>query len=183
MTRTFFLVLMLCMYVVAVQAEEYGGKVVDFRGSEPTVKQLIEALRSPPPPKYTFRSITVARDKAQTNKVLLSIPFEFNSAKLTPQAQKSLEILAEALGSEELLADRFEIVGHTDGKGTVYYNQILSTKRAFAVKNYLQNGDRINEDRLIPIGKGEFELINREQPFAAENRRVEIVNIGAVRKN
>ena len=154
---------------------------IDFMKHDPTSEQLIDALRTPPQ-KLRSRSITVVQEEP-ASKVLLRIPFEFNSAELTPEARKTLGVLGEALTSDELLNNRFEISGHTDGKGAAAYNKELSTQRALAVKNYLEHRENIADGRLVPVGKGETELFDRENPLSAENRRVEIINLGPHRDN
>jgi len=68
------------------------------------------------------------------------------------------------------------VEGHTDAKGGASYNQKLSELRAQAVRAFLK-AQGVDEDRLVAVGKGATELVNTEQPFAAENRRVLIVNL------
>jgi outer membrane protein OmpA-like peptidoglycan-associated protein len=80
------------------------------------------------------------------------------------------------LNSSELNGASFLIEGHTDAKGTQDYNQQLSGKRAEQVREFLaQQGVRTS--RLSALGKGSSELVNSNDPLAAENRRVRIVNL------
>jgi len=55
----------------------------------------------------------------------------------------------------------------------------LSKRRADAVKDYLVKEKGVPADRLQTAGKGFSELANPNQPYAAENRRVIVVNTGA----
>ena len=71
------------------------------------------------------------------------------------------------------------ISGHTDAKGGDDYNQKLSERRAEAVKTYLVEKMKISPDNLTTAGYGKRNLKNKAEPFAAENRRVEIVNMSA----
>lgn len=106
----------------------------------------------------------------------LLIQFDFDSARVRPESQQALSNLAQALQSEALAASRFAVEGHTDAKGSADYNQRLSQRRAEAVRDYLgQQG--VAAARLVPAGKGASELANPGEPFAAENRRVRIVNL------
>jgi outer membrane protein OmpA-like peptidoglycan-associated protein len=68
------------------------------------------------------------------------------------------------------------VQGHTDAKGSAAYNEALSARRAQAVAEFLQ-GKGIRAERLRTEGKGFSELLMKDQPEAAENRRVRIVAV------
>lgn len=106
----------------------------------------------------------------------LLIQFDFNSAHVRPESQQALANLSQALQSTELLGSSFAVEGHTDAKGSADYNQKLSQQRAQAVRDFLKIKG-VDEGRLLAAGKGATELANADQPFAAENRRVRIVNL------
>ena len=112
-------------------------------------------------------------------KVDLYIPFEFNSARLMPEAEKQLSELGDALGGDSLAVYGFEIAGHTDASGTADYNLSLSERRAEAVMHYLLDRG-VSAERLKAIGYGEERLLHEDRPMDAANRRVEIRNLGAV---
>ena len=107
----------------------------------------------------------------------LDIRFEINSARLSTEATHQLDELGKALTAPQLTDAKIEVNGHTDASGDAIYNKKLSRKRAEAVRNYLIEVYRINPRRLTAIGWGEERLKNTVQPKAAENRRVEIVNL------
>ena len=67
--------------------------------------------------------------------------------------------------------------GHTDARGSEAYNQKLSERRAETVKAFLINTYKIPAENLVSAGYGESELKNKTNPDAAENRRVQIVNM------
>ena len=108
----------------------------------------------------------------------MNIQFEFNSAKITAEGSDALQQLAIAMTSDRLASTRFMIEGHTDAKGTVKYNLDLSTRRAKSVVSYLSS-QGIKVDRLESVGKGFNELLNEDDPMAAENRRVRIIALPA----
>ncbi|MFM7026158.1 MAG: OmpA family protein [Limnohabitans sp.] len=113
---------------------------------------------------------------AQRPSLSLQIQFDFNSATVRPESQQALVNLARALQSPELKDSGFAVEGHTDAKGTAEYNLRLSDQRAQAVKRFLaQQG--VAENRLSASGKGSNQLANTAEPYAAENRRVRIVNL------
>jgi len=110
-------------------------------------------------------------------KVDLDINFEYNSAALSPKAGPQLRDLGKALSSAELAGAVMMMGGHTDAKGDDDYNQHLSERRAETVKRFLVRNYRIPAENLISAGYGKRGLKNPADPLAAENRRVEIVNM------
>jgi outer membrane protein OmpA-like peptidoglycan-associated protein len=111
--------------------------------------------------------------------IALSINFDFNSDKLTPQGLQVLDNLGAALKSERLKNQRFLLEGHTDSKGSDEYNQKLSERRAVAAMEYLIARHGIEPKRLSFAGKGEREPLDPANPDAALNRRVQIMNLGS----
>jgi outer membrane protein OmpA-like peptidoglycan-associated protein len=67
--------------------------------------------------------------------------------------------------------------GHTDAKGSDEYNQTLSERRAETVKRFLMEKYHLPAANLVSAGYGKKGLKNAADPYAAENRRVEIVNM------
>lgn len=108
-----------------------------------------------------------------------NIQFALGSSDLTPLAREQLDELGAALSSQELSGFRFELVGHTDAKGSRDYNQVLSERRAAAAREYLVRSSGIEPGRLVAIGHGMSFPSRPDDPYAAENRRVEIRNLGA----
>lgn len=104
----------------------------------------------------------------------LKITFGFDSADLTDQARAQLDELARAMKSEPLRTFRFRIGGHTDAAGSESYNEWLSGERAASVARYLAEEHGIESERLEPIGFGERELADLEDPLSGINRRVEV---------
>lgn len=107
----------------------------------------------------------------------LEIYFEYNSSEITPQAEPDLMKLGRVLTSSDLKGNVFLIGGHTDAKGSDAYNQRLSERRAGSVKRFLQEHFDISNDALVTAGYGEEQLKNTADPNAAENRRVQVVNL------
>ena len=110
-------------------------------------------------------------------KVDLEINFEYNSASLTAKAEPQLRDLGKALSDAELAGSVIMLGGHTDAKGAEDYNQHLSERRAETVKRFLVENYRIPAANLVSAGYGKKGLKNATDPLAAENRRVEIVNV------
>lgn len=119
----------------------------------------------------------MAEIAAKRPKIDVEINFDFNSAELTPRAEPQLNSLGKALTSSELAGTVVMLGGHTDAKGTDDYNQKLSERRAETVKRFLIDNYKVSPDLLVTSGYGKAGLKNSADPFAAENRRVEIVNM------
>jgi outer membrane protein OmpA-like peptidoglycan-associated protein len=134
-----------------------------------SVQDIVDKLAPAPLTRSLSRNIV-----PQRRQIDLVINFDFDSARLQPQSLPQLQRLADALKTERLQAARFLVEGHTDAKGTARYNEELSARRARAVADFLQAQGVANE-RLQAEGKGFADLLNKEQPMAAENRRVRIV--------
>lgn len=114
---------------------------------------------------------------ARRPKIDVEINFDFNSAEVTPAAEPQLNSLGQALTSPELAGAVVMLGGHTDGKGGDGYNQKLSERRAETVKRFLIENYKVAPDLLLTSGYGKAGLKNAADPYAAENRRVEIVNV------
>jgi outer membrane protein OmpA-like peptidoglycan-associated protein len=118
----------------------------------------------------------IAKDRA---KIDLEINFDFNASAITAKAEPQLKELGTALKSAQLKNSVIVISGHTDAKGSDEYNQKLSERRAEAIKAFLVEKMKISPDNLTTAGYGKRNLKNKANPFAAENRRVEVVNMNA----
>ena len=118
---------------------------------------------------------------AEATKERPSLDFEiyfgFNSAGLQKAAMETMSKIGQLL-SNPAFADRgFLIAGHTDAKGKQDANRVVSQKRAESVKAYLVKTYKIDPNRLRVIGYGKEQLKDTNQPFAAINRRVQIINL------
>jgi OOP family OmpA-OmpF porin len=102
-----------------------------------------------------------------------SILFGVSSDKIDPKSFEYLDKLAGIMEKDQAL--KLGIEGHTDNTGARKYNQILSGKRALAIKAYLiQKG--INKDRMTASGYGPDKPIasNNTEKGRKQNRRVEL---------
>lgn len=142
----------------------------DFGHRTPTAEEIIRSLD---PPKMRGIRPGAAAKTMPRPSISMELQFDFNSAKIAQTEEERLNIVAEALRADQLSQKRFEIIGHTDAKGSEQYNQKLSENRAEAVVKYLVD-QGVAKNRLKIVGKGESELKNKADPEAAENRRVEI---------
>ncbi|KGE01891.1 OmpA family protein [Rhizobium sp. YS-1r] len=112
-------------------------------------------------------------------KINLEIHFAYDSARIDEDSIPDLVKLGTALNHPALVQSRVVLNGHTDAAGGDAYNLDLSEERAAAVRDYLIDHFPIDGHRLIAIGYGEERLKNPHHPDADENRRVEVINLGA----
>lgn len=160
----------------------WGALALAQSAPTPSTQQMIEQLQLPK--TRSLRNLTIeavpaagtAAAAPSRPSLSLLIQFDFNSARVREESQQALGNLAQALQSSELASARFAVEGHTDAKGRADYNQKLSQQRADAVRDYLV-GQGVAGDRLVTAGKGATEPARPDAPFAAENRRVRIVNL------
>jgi outer membrane protein OmpA-like peptidoglycan-associated protein len=133
-----------------------------------------------------------ARLLAQLNQVLqtrdtargliVSMPdvlFDFNKYTLKPEARERLaKISGIVLAYPDL---KLQIEGHTDSIGSDEYNQVLSEKRAGAVRDYLlTSGVSINNVTAIGLGKADPVADNSTAAGRKLNRRVDMIVSGDV---
>lgn len=80
--------------------------------------------------------------------------FKFDSTKLQPDAQASLDGLATCAKSGAAKGQSFEIVGRADPVGTDAYNKQLGMSRADSVAKYLRD-QGVDTGRVATVSKGE----------------------------
>ncbi len=139
----------------------------------PSATEMIEKL-TPAPRTRSLRNLAV--EAVAPPSLSLLIQFDFDSARVRPESRESLVNLSLAMKSDKLLNAKFAIEGHTDAKGRADYNLRLSQQRAEAVRAFLK-AEGVDDTRLAATGKGSAEPANKDDPMAAENRRVRIVNL------
>ena len=123
------------------------------------------------PPGFEVDARGCVRER-QTVTVLRSVSFEFDSAKLTEEARRTLDRVAAGLKGQPSM--RVEIAGHTDALGTEAYNLRLSRERATSVRNFLIDLG-VAASPLDVKGYGESKPVadNETDAGRARNRRVD----------
>jgi outer membrane protein OmpA-like peptidoglycan-associated protein len=196
--RIALLPVMLCLFI----ASAYGQSGESF-SKEELIKRLechegqacqlpVRHRRGFQPPQgrrgFTFEPYTEAErkqleDASKAGKLPsadVEVYFEYDKAGITPAARQMLGGLGQALIDPKLRHSRFVLIGHTDAKGSDSYNQVLSEHRAAAVREHLMRTFGIRPERLVAYGRGKSSLKNAADPLAAENRRVQVINNGAM---
>ena len=156
-----------------------GGITTTTRGIRPSNAPAAARPTATPAPAPTPApaQARAAAPQPEMSSVDLSVPFDFNSAELTPQGTAVLAALGTALKDPSLASAKFRIAGHTDGVGTDDYNRVLSERRAEAARRYLVEAGGVDPSRLTAIGYGRRQLYDAANPTAAANRRVQVIRL------
>jgi OOP family OmpA-OmpF porin len=163
------------------------------RTSGMTDKKLEECGYKKAAAPEPVRVEVVAAPKAvtMTTKVMEKIEleaamlFDFDSAKLTPDAKAVIDERIERLKGKVKLTSIMKVEGHTDSSGPEAYNLKLSQERAQAVADYIvANAARVSTSDIEVIGKGESEPAHSNDTREGRqlNRRVVVFAEGEVVK-
>ncbi len=127
---------------------------------------------------------------ARTEKVMVKTKatmrndafFEIASNQLTKVARAELDRIVEILKTTPHEGN-IHIVGHTCDLGSAVFNQILSVKRANAVRDYLVSTGVVKAEQIVTEGKGKTEpKYPNTRDMRAKNRRVDLEFITIVEK-
>src|SRR6266436_1293734 len=141
-------------------------------------KKLLDALRNRPAHSLTpGEREQIAAAATAKPSIDIDINFDYRSAKISRSAASAVNTLGKALSNPDLRGTTFVLAGHTDGKGSLPYNQELSEKRVDAVRQYLVSHFKLSPTSLVAVGYGKTKLKNETDPFGPENRRVQVVNM------
>jgi len=148
--------------------------VVEVGAAVPEAKAVAEGLF----PEDACEQLKAAGYKCMGFKpaVRYSLPassFRLGSAELPDTLKKQLEVFAEVLRGKKGSGKVVRIEGHADASGSSAANLSLSQRRAEAVKEFLVERGA-DSAMLAPVGQGATAPKNQRDPFAPENRRVEI---------
>ena len=166
-------------YMVASRSVPAGTEYVRIAAMGPSLPVVMVDIVQPAAMETRVKVVEAASMRseiAQRGRVALySLFFDFDKAALKPESKPQLEELAKYLRSDPGV--KVFIVGHTDGKGKVDYNQDLSRRRAEAVVAALAGEHQIASGQLSAYGVGALVPIatNDTDEGRALNRRVEVV--------
>ena len=113
-----------------------------------------------------------------------NIFFEFAKATLTPDSRQALDSLVGIMEDNPTIV--VELYAHTDSRGSVEVNDVLSQQRAQAVVDYLINNG-VDDGRINAVGFGKSRPrmvdveIARRYPFLRANTRLDDRFINSLR--
>src|SRR6202022_2631375 len=145
----------------------------------PTLEEMVCALDPQCAMPFTdrrMRGITATPTVRPPGSFDVTLNFPFNSAELTPESRAKPDRVAKTL--TEPTTNKFDIIvsGHTDARGAADYNQLLSERRAQAVRQFLISERGIDPKRLVAKGYGKSQLLLPSDPNNDLNRRVQFQN-------
>ncbi|KLV10291.1 MULTISPECIES: outer membrane beta-barrel protein [Photobacterium] len=141
----------------------YGVSLVYHWGA-PAPAPVVEPEPMPEPVPQVVR----------VDAVSATLPFAFDSKALSPDDIQKLQPVAQQL--VDYPDTKLYVVGHTDSRGSLEYNQKLSEERAKEVAGYVGQHFGISPSRVVVKGSGELEPVasNDTDEGRAQNRRVEV---------
>lgn len=104
---------------------------------------------------------------------LPALSFKVGSAELPDALRRQLDVFASVLSQKRGTGRVVRVEGHADASGAADANQVLSQRRADAVRAYLVDKGA-DPAMLEAVGMGAKAPKEGADPFAAINRRVEI---------
>lgn len=118
-------------------------------------------------------------DTPDTMMMLAEVLFSFGQATIAPEAEESLNAIAQAIVDMPLV----EVMGHTDAIGSDQNNVALAQARANAVRDWLITRGGVPAENIVARGIGEndpiadnFTAAGLDNPEGrALNRRVEFM--------
>jgi outer membrane protein OmpA-like peptidoglycan-associated protein len=162
----------------ALTATTFVSAQVQSQEPQPTREQVIESLKAKQltrcpqfDPKYGCSVGPAAR-------IDVEVRFALGSSALDRAARAELMPLGAELAKPERKGTRLVVHGHTDARGGDDFNQRLSERRAAAVKHVLVEKFGLPDETVVAIGHGKADPKNAADPYASENRRVEISAAG-----
>lgn len=108
-----------------------------------------------------------------TRFALPATSFKVGSAEIPETLKAQLEVFADVLRARRGSGKQVRIEGHADASGSAAVNAALSKQRAESVRDYLI-ARGADPAMLSSVGLGSTTPRNSADPFAPENRRVEI---------
>ena len=152
----------------ALQADPVGSTeitlIVDGIGVESGERGPGESLAALARGVISQDSCQLALNQAMDGQ---KIQFPTNRGDISPVSMG----LLDAVAGIAMLCDEYavEIGAHTDSRGSNEYNQVLSQKRADAVRNYLLDKG-VSIDQLTAVGYGESMPLHTAETYEAWGR-------------
>jgi OmpA-OmpF porin, OOP family len=150
------------------------AKSIDVVALRQKAVDSVAANRSPDPNNRE----PLAMELDDLSQLTVEIQFKLDSAAILPASFRTIGVMADSLHYPTLLEYKFLVVGHTDASGSRKHNLELSQRRADAVRHALVTTFGVAPSKVVAVGLGEEQLLDRARPDSPKNRRVQLINIG-----
>lgn len=167
-----------CAVAIATLAGFICGADAQSAPSEAKILELLKQkrlMRCPTSPSEAGcgdARLSPLKSDAFTQEV--EVFFGYASAAIDRTSRARLVALASELNAPDHAGLAVLIAGHADATGGDAHNQRLSERRAAMVKRFLIEHGGVSSERLAAAGFGERRPRNSADPYAGENRRVNI---------
>ncbi len=150
-----------------VEQQEEGHQTNDIRACRAMYKQAAADL------ELALATPTRQAAPAPTGQPQYLVFFDFDRAQVTDAARRTLNTVAEELRGGTV--GTVTVVGHTDTVGPDAYNDVLSRRRAQAVRDALVRAG-VDPGRIVTDGAGQEQPLvpTADEVREASNRRAEI---------
>lgn len=142
---------------------------------EPAPAPKVEAPAPPPAPEPVVTPEPVKPAPLKKELVIdVKVEFDFDKSFVRPIYHDELARVSKYLKD---YPDNYAVLeGHTDSRGSVKYNQILSQKRAESVRQYMIDNFGVDGSKLSAKGYGKLRPIatNDTEEGRQRNRRTEL---------
>ena len=157
-------------------------EVAEINGSQNDFKQLLSNIQSYVKENNLGAEIEVNYDDYQVvMRFSDSILFDSGQATLRDDSYSILNHMTTVFELNNDLIESINVEGHTDTNpiNTARFpdNWSLSTERAWAVVRYLAGTQRVENEKMIGIGRGEYAPIDTNDTAEGQqkNRRVDFI--------
>jgi outer membrane protein OmpA-like peptidoglycan-associated protein len=139
-------------------------------------KQAVERIKSKTEPIPNKRP-PMAPELTKLPQFVAEVLFDEDAAVVRPESYRTLGRIADTLTHPSMLGYKFLIVGHTASGGRRDFNLTLSQRRADVIREVLINTFKVSPKRLVTLGLGEEQLLDRAKPGSPVNQQIQIATI------
>ena len=109
---------------------------------------------------YGILKKEIGIEKVETGQkfVMENIYYRFDKWDLLPESEKELDKLVAIMNDNPLW--KVELGSHTDSRGSIEYNDMLSNRRSLSAVDYIVSRG-ISQNRITARGYGKTQLVNR----------------------
>jgi outer membrane protein OmpA-like peptidoglycan-associated protein len=140
-------------------------------------KQAADRIKSKAEPIPNKRPL-LAPELTKLPQFVAEILFDDDVAVVRPDSYRTLGRIADTITHPSMLGHKFLIVGHTASGGRRDFNLTLSQRRADVIRDVLVNTFKVSPKRLVTLGLGEEQLLDRARPGAPANNQFHVITIG-----